>query len=238
MIDINTVSAEQLHGIVVEDPRQVARVIDHTLLKPQSTVAQVEHLCTEAIEHHFASICIQPTHVKRVAGLLTDTPVRTCTVVGFPLGANTTAVKVYETQQVLADGATEVDMVINIGALKDGNDSRVGADIAAVVEATHHGGGICKVIIETILLTDNEKVRASKLVEQAGAEFVKTSTGFAGGGATIADVRLMRQSIGPQIRIKAAGGIRSLADAIAMIEAGATRLGTSAGLQLLKEAQL
>jgi deoxyribose-phosphate aldolase len=215
----------------------ITRFIDHTLLKPEATTAQIKKLCDEASRHQFAAVCINPTHVKLAAQLLQNSGVKVCTVVGFPLGATTNAVKVFETEQVIADGATEVDMVINIGALKEGNDTLVEQDIAAVVKAAHQRGAICKVIIETALLTDAEKERACHLAEQAGADFVKTSTGFSGGGATVSDVSLMRRAVGPQVQVKAAGGIKTLADAQKMVAAGASRLGASAGVQIAQEAQ-
>jgi deoxyribose-phosphate aldolase len=215
----------------------VTALIDHTLLKPDATPAQITQLCREALEYRFASVCVNPTHVKLAAQLLQGSQVKVCTVAGFPLGANSTAVKVFETQQALQDGATEIDMVINIGALKAGNHALVQNDIAAVVEAAHQGGALVKVIIETALLTDAEKTTACQLAQKAGAEFVKTSTGFSGGGATAPDVALMRAAVGPAVQVKASGGVKSLADAQAMIEAGATRLGVSAGVKIAQEAQ-
>ena len=215
----------------------VTALIHHTLLKPDATPAQITQLCREALEYRFASVCVNPTHVKLAAQLLQGSQVKVCTVAGFPLGANTTAVKVFETHQALQDGATEIDMVINIGALKAGNHVLVHNDIAAVVEAAHQGGALVKVIIETALLTDAEKTTACQLAEKAGAEFVKTSTGFGGGGATAPDVALMRAAVGPAVQVKASGGVKSLADAQAMIEAGATRLGVSAGVKIAQEAQ-
>lgn len=217
-------------------PDTLARTIDHTLLKPEATQAQIVQLCAEAREYHFASVCVNPVHVKLCAQLLSGTDVATCTVVGFPLGANGTAVKVYETQTVVDDGATEVDMVINIGALKAANYETVLNDIVAVTETAHEGGALVKVIIEAALLTDEEKVMACQLCQAAGVEFVKTSTGFGPGGATVADVALMRQTVGPDMGVKAAGGIRSYQDAQAMLAAGATRLGASAGIAIVEEA--
>ena len=187
--------------------------------------------------YHFASVCINPTHVKLAAQLLQNSDVKVCTVVGFPLGATSTEAKVFETLQALDDGATEIDMVINIGALKSGDDALVERDIAAVVETAHHRGALCKVIIETALLTDEEKVRACQLAKKAGADFVKTSTGFSSGGATIEDVALMRRTVGPNVGVKASGGIKTLTDAKNMISAGATRLGVSAGVKIIQEAQ-
>jgi deoxyribose-phosphate aldolase len=216
---------------------EVNRLIDHTLLKPEATTQQIKQLCTEAIQYNFASVCINPTHVKLAAQLLQNSEVEVCTVVGFPLGATLTQAKVFETEQVLNDGATEIDMVINIGALKEGNDDVVEQDIAGVVKAAHSRKAICKVIIETALLTDEEKVRACQLAKKAGADFVKTSTGFSGGGATVEDVALMRQTVGPDVGVKAAGGIKTLTDAQNMIAAGATRLGASAGVKIAQEAK-
>jgi deoxyribose-phosphate aldolase len=215
---------------------EIARLIDHTLLKPEATPAQVETICEEAKHHHFASVCINPFHVERVARALDGTDVATCTVVGFPLGATLTAVKVFEAQQALNAGADEIDMVLNIGALKGQAYDFVQEDIAAVAEACHPQGGILKVILETALLSDAEKVVACRRAQAAGADFVKTSTGFSTAGATLEDVRLMRQTVGPDMGIKAAGGIRSYADALAMVEAGATRIGASAGVKIVTQA--
>ncbi|MBE2219902.1 MAG: deoxyribose-phosphate aldolase [Anaerolineae bacterium] len=214
----------------------IASTIDHTLLKPDATQSQIIQLCAEAKENHFASVCINPTHVKLCAQLLKGSGVDTCTVVGFPLGATTQTAKVLETQDVVGLGATEVDMVINIGALKSKNYGAVLDDITAVTEAAHEGGAIVKVIIEAALLTDEEKVIACQLSQAAGADFVKTSTGFGPGGATVEDVALMRQTVGPDMGVKAAGGVRTLQDALAMIAAGATRIGASAGVAIVKEA--
>jgi deoxyribose-phosphate aldolase len=215
---------------------QVARLIDHTLLKPQATPAQIGRLCDQARRYGFASVCINPVYVRLAAERLAGSGVAVCTVVGFPLGANTTVIKVQEAQQAIADGATEIDMVIQIGALKAGDHQAVQDDIAAVSSACHAGGALLKVIIEAVLLTDEEKVTACRLAQAAGADFVKTSTGFAGGGATVADVRLMRQAVGPEMGIKAAGGVHSYADAMAMVEAGATRIGASAGVEIVEQA--
>lgn len=214
----------------------ISSYIDHTLLKPEATTEQITKLCADAAEYNFASVCVNPTYVALANRLLANSDVQVCTVVGFPLGAHVTAVKVFETEQATSDGATEIDMVINIGALKEGNHSLVEQDIAAVVSAAHNQNAICKVIIETALLTDNEKVTACKLAQNAGADFVKTSTGFSSGGATVSDVALMRQTIGPDMGLKAAGGVKSLADAQKMIAAGATRLGASAGVKIVTEA--
>jgi deoxyribose-phosphate aldolase len=214
----------------------LARMIDHTLLKPEATRAQVRQLCEEAGRYHFASVVVNPTHVKLAAQLLQNSDVEICVVVGFPLGATLPQVKVYETGQTLDGGATEIDMVINIGALKENNDTLVEQDIAGVVQIAHSREALVKVIIETALLTDDEKVRACQLAVKAGADFVKTSTGFSSSGATADDVALMRRTVGPDIGVKAAGGIRTLADAQKMIAAGATRLGASAGVKIVQEA--
>jgi deoxyribose-phosphate aldolase len=213
--------------------QNVARMIDHTLLKPEATEAEIVKLVNEAKQYSFASVCINPTWVKTAADLLVDTPnVKVCTVIGFPLGATTTETKVFETKNAIGNGATEVDMVINIGALKDKRDEFVEQDIRAVVEAAK-GKALTKVIIETCLLTDEEKVRACELAVKAGTDFVKTSTGFSTGGATVADIQLMRKTVGPDLGVKASGGVRSREDALAMIEAGATRIGASAGIAIV-----
>jgi deoxyribose-phosphate aldolase len=214
----------------------IASTIDHTLLKPDATQAQIIQLCAEAKENQFASVCVNPTHVKLCAQLLKGSGVDTCTVVGFPLGATTQTAKALETRDVVMLGATEVDMVINIGALKSKNYEAVLADITAVTEAAHEGDAIVKVIIEAAMLTDEEKVIACQLAQVAGADFVKTSTGFGPGGATVEDVALMRQTVGPDMGVKAAGGVRTLQDALAMIAAGATRIGASAGVAVMEEA--
>jgi len=218
------------------DTRKLTAMIDHTLLKPEATTAQVEQLCNEARQFSFASVCVNPTHVQLCARLLQGSLVRVCAVVGFPLGASLPEVKAYETQQAIRDGAAEIDMVINIGALKDKNTDLVARDIAAVVNAARASGALVKVIIEAALLTDDEKVTACQLAKDAGADYVKTSTGLGPGGATAQDVALMRQIVGPEMGVKAAGGIRTLADAQKMIEAGATRLGVSASVKIMAEA--
>ena len=212
---------------------ELARYIDHTLLKTDAQRADVAKLIEEAKAYHFASVCVSPIWVSYVSDALRGSGVKTCTVIGFPQGATPSAVKAFETKQAVADGADEVDMVIAVGRLKDGDDAYVKADIEAVVRAAH-GKALTKVIIETCLLTDEEKRRACLLAKEAGADFVKTSTGFAGGGATAADVRLMRESVGEAMGVKAAGGIRSRADAEAMLAAGATRLGTSSGVKIVE----
>jgi deoxyribose-phosphate aldolase len=217
----------------------INRYIDHTLLKPDASAAQIAQLCQEARDNQFATVCINPCYVKACADLLRGSGVEVCTVIGFPLGATTSTVKAFEAQQAMADGATEIDMVINVGALKSKDYPQVQQDIAAVVRTCHQGirRAICKVIIEAALLTDDEKVKACELSVAAGADFVKTSTGFGPGGATAADVALMRRTVGPSLGVKAAGGVRTYADAIAMIKAGATRIGTSGGAKIVQEAK-
>lgn len=210
----------------------LAKYIDHTALKPETTKAQIEQLAQEAREYGFMSVCVNPTHVQYAKSLLEGTDVLVCTVIGFPLGANTPAVKAFETKNAIDNGAGEVDMVINIGALKDKNYDLVAEDIKAVVEAA--GDVTTKVIIETALLTDEEKVKACEIVKAQGADFVKTSTGFSTGGATKEDIALMRKTVGPEMGVKASGGVRSYEDVMAMIDAGATRIGASAGVQILK----
>ena len=212
---------------------ELAKYIDHTLLKTDAQRADVAKLIEEAKAYHFASVCVSPIWVSYVSEALRDTGVKTCTVIGFPQGATPSAVKAFETKQAIADGADEVDMVIAVGRLKDGEDAYVKADIKAVVQAAR-GKALTKVIIETCLLTDEEKRRACLLAKEAGADFVKTSTGFAAGGATVADVKLMRESVGEAMGVKAAGGIRSRADAETMLAAGATRLGTSSGVKIVE----
>ncbi|HSP23001.1 MAG TPA: deoxyribose-phosphate aldolase [Planococcus sp. (in: firmicutes)] len=211
----------------------IASYIDHTLLKPEATKEQIVKLCQEAAEYKFASVCVNPAWVSVSAKELADSPVKVCTVIGFPLGASTSETKAFETADAIAKGAEEIDMVINIGALKSGDEELVKNDIKAVVEAAT-GKAIVKVIIETCLLTDEEKAAASRLSKEAGADFVKTSTGFSTGGATVADVKLMRETVGPNIGVKASGGVRSLEDLQAMIEAGATRIGASSGVQIMQ----
>ena len=218
---------------VIPDPN-LAGMIDHTLLKPDATPDKIAQLCFEAKKYHFASVCVNPTHVQLCANLLRGTDVKVCTVIGFPLGATETDVKVFEAQKAIEHGATEIDMVINIGALKAGDNNVVARDISAVVEAGHARGALVKVIIETALLTDEEKVVACLLAKEAGADFVKTSTGFSGGGATVHDVELMRRTVGPNIGVKASGGIHTLQDAENMVRAGATRIGASAGVKIVR----
>ncbi|HNS38974.1 MAG TPA: deoxyribose-phosphate aldolase [Promineifilum sp.] len=215
----------------------IARLIDHTLLKADASQDQIAQLCYEARTHHFASVCINPTNVRLCAQLLKGSDVKVCTVVGFPLGATSTPAKAYETQQAIRDGATEIDIVINVGALKSRDYKAVYEDIAAVVSVTHAANDLVKVIIETALLTDEEKVIACQLSKAAGADFVKTSTGFGPGGATVDDVALMRRVVGPSLGVKASGGVRNYADAQAMVAAGATRIGASAGVAIVAEAR-
>lgn len=209
--------------------------MDHTLLKADATQAQVEQTLVEAKQYDTASICINPYWVELAAKELRGTDVNVCTVIGFPLGANTTATKVFETNDAIDKGAVEVDMVINIGELKQHHDEAVQADIKALADAAHAKNAILKVIIETALLNDEEKVRACKLAVAAGTDFVKTSTGFSTAGAKAADVKLMRETVGPNIGVKAAGGIHSAKDAYDMIEAGASRLGVSASVAILAD---
>lgn len=213
-----------------------ASFIDHTLLKPDASAADIERLCAEAAQFHFASVCVNPTWVRAAACHLRGSGVPVCTVIGFPLGATIADVKAYETRRAIFDGATEVDMVINVGALKSGDDCAVEHDIRQVAEAAHEYNVLCKVIIETALLTDDEKVRACRAAQRAGADFVKTSTGFAKGGATVADVALMRRTVGADMGVKASGGVKGIEDARAMLEAGATRIGASVGVKIAQEA--
>jgi deoxyribose-phosphate aldolase len=213
---------------------KIAHYIDHTLLKPDATEAQIRQLCAEAKQYDFTSVCVNPTWVSLCFELLEGSDVKVCTVIGFPLGATTSAVKAFEAKTAWKQGADEIDMVLNVGAIKSGNLDLVEADIRAVRAAIP--GVILKVIIETCLLTDDEKVAACQIAQKVGADFVKTSTGFAKGGATVADVRLMRQTVGHFMGVKASGGIKSYADAQAMIEAGATRLGCSAGIAIIQGA--
>lgn len=219
---------------VIPDDLNLAKKIDHTLLKPDTTPDQIAQLCLEARKFGFASVCVNPTWIKLCAELLKSSEVKVCSVVGFPFGATLSEVKVFETEQVIKDGATEIDMVINIGALKAGDTELVARDIRSIVEAAHKHAAIVKVIIEVALLTDEEKVIACLLSKEAGADFVKTSTGFASGGATVHDVELMRRTVGPDMGVKAAGGVRTREDAENMVRAGATRLGASAGVKIVQ----
>ncbi len=222
---------------LVRVPAGVAQYIDHTLLKPEATADQIARLCAEAREHHFAAVCVNPCNIRQCTELLRGSGVHVCSVVGFPLGATLPEVKAYETERVIWDGATEVDMVINIGALKGGDYALVQRDIEAVVHVAQRNRALTKVIIEAALLTDDEKVKACTLAKAARADYVKTSTGFGPGGATLHDVELMRRTVGPEMGVKAAGGIRDYETAQQMITAGATRLGASAGVKILREAE-
>jgi deoxyribose-phosphate aldolase len=213
-----------------------ASLIDHTLLKPEASEGDIRKLCKEAAEFGFASVCVNPSWVKRAAEFLKGTGVPVCTVIGFPLGATLSDVKAYEARRSIFNGAREVDMVINVGALKSGDDCLVEDDIRAVADAAHENHVLCKVIIETALLTDDEKVRACLAAKNAGADFVKTSTGFAKGGATAHDVALMRRTVGSALGVKASGGVKGIEDARAMFEAGATRIGASVGVKIAQEA--
>lgn len=220
-------------GVIPQD-LNLAKMIDHTLLKPDATQQEIAQLCFEARKYGFASVCVNPTWVSLCAELLKGSPVKVCTVIGFPLGATSSETKAFETETAIRQGATEIDMVINIGALKARDLDLVAKDIRGVVNAAHPRGAIVKVIIETILLTDEEKTIASLLSKEAGADFVKTSTGFAGGGATVQDVALMRKAVGPEMGVKASGGVRTFEDAENMIKAGATRIGASAGVKIIQ----
>jgi deoxyribose-phosphate aldolase len=217
--------------------KDVAGLIDHTLLKPEATRAEVEQLCREALEFRFATVCVNPVWVALAASMLRSRGLGVCSVVGFPLGATTADVKQYETRRAIFDGATEIDMVINVGALKSGDLRTVERDIAAVADACRPCNVVSKVIIEAALLTDDEKVSACTLAKAAGADFVKTSTGFSKGGATVADVALMRRIVGPEMGVKAAGGVRDLEGLKAMVAAGASRVGASAGVRIVRESQ-
>ncbi|MDE4083736.1 deoxyribose-phosphate aldolase [Planococcus maritimus] len=211
----------------------IASLIDHTLLKAEATAPQIEQLCKEAAEYHFASVCVNPAWVALAAKQLEQSEVKVCTVIGFPLGASTSETKAFETKDAIEKGAGEIDMVLNIGALKSGQEDVVKADVEAVVNAAK-GKAIVKVILEICLLTEDEIKLASRLSKEAGADFVKTSTGFSTGGATVEAVRLMRETVGPDLGVKASGGVRSLEDVEKMVEAGATRIGASSGVQIMQ----
>jgi len=215
------------------DKKEMASYIDHTILKPDATRDEIVKVCREALQYGFASVCVNPCHVRLVSQELKGSGVKTCAVVGFPLGANTTEIKAYEAKKAVLDGAREVDMVINIGALKQGDMEYVENDIAQVVKAS--GGALVKVIIEACLLTDEEKIAACMAAKKAGAGFVKTSTGFGAGGATAEDVALMRRTVGSDMGVKASGGIRSFRDALKMIDAGASRIGSSSSVRIINE---
>ena len=214
---------------------EIARLIDHTLLKPDATRDEIRKLCEEALQYQFASVCVNPWNLAQAAELLRGSAVKVCTVVGFPLGATLPEVKVFEAQKSIERGAQEIDMVVNIGALKSGLLDAVRADIHGVVKASHLGAALCKVIIETCLLSRDEKIQSSLAAKNAGADFVKTSTGFSTAGATPDDVRLIRETIGADTGIKAAGGVRTLEDLQKMVEAGATRIGASAGVKIIQQ---
>jgi len=219
------------------DVGAIAKLIDHTLLKPEATSAQIHKLCEEAAEFGFAAVCLNPAYVTQAVKLVRGSGVKVCTVVGFPLGATLTEVKIFEAKESMKLGAQEIDMVINIGALKSGETSVVESDVRRVVEECHRGGAICKVILENALLTDDEKLSACHVARNAGADFVKTSTGFGPGGATTEDVALMRTAVGPRMGVKAAGGIRTYDDLRRMVAAGATRIGTSSGVKIIEQAR-
>jgi len=227
----------EYHGRASEVPTDLAHYIDHTLLRPDAVAADIDKLCDEAREHAFAAVCVNPTWVRRASEALRGTDVAVASVVGFPFGATPPDIKAFEARRALRDGASEIDMVINIGALKSGMQADVREDIARVADACHEAGALCKVIIETALLTDEEKVLACHLAVQARADFVKTSTGYAKGGATVFDVALMRETVGPRMGVKASGGIRTAEDVQDMIAAGATRIGASAGVKIVARAR-
>ena len=235
--NIVNVGAERISaGLGVGDhlpDLSLARMIDHTMLKPDATTAEITQLCAEAKQYHFASVCVNPGFVPLCSSLLKGTDVKVCTVIGFPLGATTTEVKRLEAEQAIANGATEIDMVINVGQLKSGNYDYVFNDVNRVVLAAKVHRNVCKVILETALLTDEEKVKACLICKKAGADFVKTSTGFSKGGATVGDIALMRKIVGSAIGVKASGGIRSKEDAEAMIASGADRIGASASVKIV-----
>ena len=233
---VNGADRVAFHGDASLVPVDLAKYIDHTALKPETTADDIDLLCHEADQYQFASVCVNPTWVKRAATHLRGTDVMVCSVIGFPLGATTAEIKAMEARRAIRDGAREVDMVINVGALRSGDHATVLTDIEKVVDSAHEAGAIVKVILETSLLTDEEKVIASTLAKQAKADFVKTSTGFSGGGATVYDVALMREAVGPDMGVKASGGIRTADDVRQMIAAGATRIGASAGIEIVAEA--
>ncbi len=228
--------AERLSSTLGGIPKdlELAKMIDHTLLKPDATPDQIAQLCFEARKYSFASVCVNPVWVSLCAQLLKGSPVKVCSVIGFPLGATASEVKIYETQNAIDHGASEIDMVINVGALKARDLELVAKDIHGVVNVAHSQGAIVKVILETVLLTDEEKTIACMISKEVGADFVKTSTGFASGGATVHDVALMRRVVGPEMGVKAAGGVRTYEDAENMIKAGATRIGASAGVKIIQ----
>jgi deoxyribose-phosphate aldolase len=223
-------------GIIVHQTEsEIARLLDHTLLKPEASREDIQRLCEEAVDYGFASVCVNPWNVSQAAELVRGSEVRVCAVVGFPLGASLSIVKAFEAGEALKSGAQEIDMVINLGALKSGQEALAEADVRGVVDACHRASALCKVILETALLTREEKIRGALLAKKAGADFVKTSTGFGPGGATAEDVRLIRETVGGGTGIKAAGGVRTLEEVRKMIEAGATRIGTSSGIKIIEE---
>lgn len=217
----------------MESTEDIASLIDHTILKPETTRSEVRRVCAEALHYAFASVCVNPYWVPLAARELAGSPVKVCSVVGFPLGAGKTAIKAAEAEQAIRDGALEIDMVLNVGELRGGNNDAVRYDIAAVAEVCHQSGAILKVILETGLLSDDQKRRACSLAKAAGADFVKTSTGFGPGGATVEDIALMRAAVGPEMGVKASGGIRTIEDLRAMVAAGANRIGASASVQIV-----
>jgi deoxyribose-phosphate aldolase len=232
-----TWEATDLIALMSYSPPSIARLIDHTLLRPDATHADILQLCTEAREYNFASVCLNAYWVPLAASQLAGTEVKVCTVVGFPLGATSTEAKVAETEAALRAGAQEIDMVQNIGALRGDDDRAVEEEIALVAAASHRAGAIVKVILETCLLNDDQKIVACRLAQMAGADFVKTSTGFSSSGATVHDVELMRRTVGPDMGVKASGGIRTLDDLLKMLTAGATRIGASAGVKIIQAAR-
>jgi deoxyribose-phosphate aldolase len=234
---VNGADRVAFHGDASQVPVDLAKYIDHTALKPETTAADIDQLCEEAEQYTFASVCVNPAWVKRAAKNLRDSDVRVCSVIGFPLGATTAEIKAMEARRAIRDGAREVDMVINVGALKSGDHQTVLVEIEKVVDSAHEAAVIVKVILETSLLDDEEKVIASSLAKKAKADFVKTSTGFSGGGATVYDVALMRETVGPDMGVKASGGVRTASDVEDMIAAGATRIGASAGVQIVSETE-
>jgi deoxyribose-phosphate aldolase len=223
------------NGSGADVPTDLAGFIDHTLLRADASAADIDRMCEEARQYGFATVCVNPSWIKRVAGNLRGSDAVACSVVGFPLGAHTPAIKAMEARQAIRDGAREIDMVIDIGALKSGDYGLVERDIAGVADACREAGAVCKVIIEAAMLSDEEKVIASHLAKRAKAHFVKTSTGFGPGGATVYDVALMREAVGPEMGVKAAGGIRTRKEAEELIAAGATRIGASAGIAIVSE---
>ena len=218
-----------------QSPAEIATLIDHTLLKPDTSRADIERVCHEAVEYCFAAVCMNPWYVPLAERLLRGSSVKVCTVVGFPLGITFPKMKLAEADESITLGAREIDMVLNVGVLKSREDDRVEAEIRAIVEMCHCSGAICKVILETALLSRDEKVRAALIAKKAGADFVKTSTGFSVGGATVEDVALLRQTVGPEMGIKASGGVRTLRELQALVTAGATRIGTSSGVEIMQE---